>query len=126
MSYRKAENAPYKLRNPESAISQFDDFELLAWFQIALATKPVLHRSPQRVDGHAMSNFEQSIARGKGVVEDRIVGKVAHRKVVDLLDRAIVPLARIIDSLNRKSPRKHGLTLNESPEQTVRELTAKN
>ena len=52
-------------------------------YQIALAAKPVFHRRLQSLQRHAMARLQHAILRRKRVVEDRIVGNVAHREVVD-------------------------------------------
>ena len=61
-----------------------------------------------------MTNLKHSIARGKRVVEDRIVGKVAHGKVVDLADGAGAMRAGCIYTFDGDAARKHGSTLNDA------------
>lgn len=58
-----------------------------------------------------MPCFEQSISRGKGVVEDRVVGEVAHGKVVDPLDGACMPLPLPVDAFNRQLAHEHASSL---------------
>jgi hypothetical protein len=70
--------------------SQLMDFEPLIGFQIAFAAKPVFHGQVETVERDAMAGFEQSVGGGKRVIEDRVVGKVAHGKVVDPADGAWV------------------------------------
>jgi len=61
-----------------------------------------------------MAGLEQSIARRKGVVEDGVIGEVAHCKVVDLRNRAGMSLARRIHSLDLQLPRKHAIRLTDA------------
>ena len=61
-----------------------------------------------------MTNLKHAVPRGKRIVEDRIVGKVPHGKVIDLADGAGVARARSVNPLDRDAARKHGFTLNEA------------
>jgi len=92
----------------------FRNFEPLVGLQIALAPEPAFHRDLELVDGNAMAGFKHSIACGKRIVEDRIVGEVAHGEAVDLADRASVARAGCIYTFNGYAALKHGSTLNEA------------
>ncbi len=61
-----------------------------------------------------MAGFEQSITGRERIVEDRIVGEVAHREIIDLPNRARMPLARRVDALDSKFSREHAIRLNET------------
>ena len=95
------------------AIRNLSDVELFAGFEVAFAAKPVVHGGVQAIDGNAVPGFEEPVAGWKGIVEDRVVGKVAHGEVVDLVDRAGVALALGIDALNDEAAREHDLNLNQ-------------
>jgi hypothetical protein len=60
-----------------------------------------------------MSGFQNAVGRGERIVEDRIVGEVAHGKVVDLLNGTIKASSLRVNPLNREPPREHGFTLND-------------
>jgi hypothetical protein len=61
-----------------------------------------------------VSRLQQPVPSRQGVVEDRIVGEVAHGKVVDPANRARVRRAGWIDSLDGDAAHKHDFTL-QSP-----------
>ena len=44
-----------------------------------------------------MSRFQQPVAEGQRVIENRIVGEVPHRKVVDPVQRARAPYPVRVD-----------------------------
>src|SRR5258708_22233426 len=59
----------------------------LALSQVALLSEPVLHRGLKAIERHASADFEASVRDGQGIVENLVVGEVAHREVVDPFDR---------------------------------------
>ena len=75
--------------------------------------KPVFHRGLQAVERDFVADFEQTVSGGEGVVEDRVIGEVAHGEAVDVADGAGVALARGIDALDEEAAGEHGLTVNE-------------
>ncbi len=87
----------------------------LLWLQVAFATKPVFHRGLQPVQRDAVARLENAVAGGKSIVKNGVVGEVAHGKVVNLADGTGMPFTRRVDTLDRKAPRKHGLTVIENP-----------
>ena len=50
--------------------------------------EPVLHGGAEVVQGDAIADFEEAVGGGEGVVEDRVVGEVAHGEAVEPLDGA--------------------------------------
>jgi hypothetical protein len=65
----------------------------------------------QAIDRNAVTGLEQPIGGGKRVVEDRIVGEVAHGEVVDPANGAWAPSTGCVDALNGNAPREHASTL---------------
>jgi len=61
---------------------------MLSGPDVIFAAKPVLHAGLQAIEWNAISGLEQTIGDGKRVVEDGVVGEVAHGKVVDPADGA--------------------------------------
>ena len=72
---------------------RFRDFQPFLRLEVAFAPEPIFHGGLEPVEGYAVADFEQSIGDGERVVEDGIVGEVAHGEVVDLADGAGVTLA---------------------------------
>jgi hypothetical protein len=64
-------------------------------------------RRNQSVERHAEAGFEQSVGDGERVVEDCIVGEVAHGEVVELLDRAEVGEAVGVDRFDGQFAGEH-------------------
>src|SRR5271157_5733704 len=62
----------------------------------ALAPEPVVHRSAQALQRHARANLHLSIAGGNSVVEDLVVGEIAHTEAVQPLQRAGMPLPGLL------------------------------
>jgi hypothetical protein len=57
---------------------------------VALASEPVFHAPLKTIDGNAIAGFKNTVCDWKRVVEDGVVGEVAHGKAIDPLDRAEV------------------------------------
>src|SRR5271166_6033108 len=89
-------------------------FQPLVRLQVALATKPVFHGRLKAFEGHVRPGFEHSVGHGQRVVEDRIVGEVAHGKIVDPANRAGVPGAARVDPLNGKPAREHAFNVMDA------------
>jgi len=83
------------------------NFQPLARLQVALAAKPVFHGRLKALERDARPGFEHSVGHRQRVIEDWIVGEVAHGKVVDPANRARVPDAAHINPLNGKPAREH-------------------
>jgi len=96
----------------QSLPAQLRNLDPLVGFDVSLAPKPVFHRRLQPIERHAMAGLQQSFGTGKRVVEDRVIGKVAHRKIIDPVQRAGVPIARCIDSVDRQLTHEHVFSLN--------------
>jgi len=60
-----------------------------------------------------MPRFKQSIGGGQRVVKNRIVGEVAHGKIIDPANRARMLNAGSIDTLDRDTAHKHSSTVME-------------
>ena len=97
-----------------SGRGEFSDLETFPCLELAFTPKPVLHSGLEAVEGDAVPSFQQSINNRKRVVEDRIVRKVAHSKVVDPVDRAGMALACGVDALDGESADEHGSTLTDA------------
>jgi hypothetical protein len=78
------------------------------WFEIAFAVEPVLHGELEFVQGDAVAGFEEAVGSGEGIVEDGIIGEVAHGEVVDPVDRTQVRLAFGVDAFDTELPDEHG------------------
>ncbi len=55
---------------------------------VAFAAEPVFHAALEAIEWDATARFEKAVGDGKRVVEDGVVGEVAHREAVDPFDRA--------------------------------------
>lgn len=64
--------------------------------QVALAPEPVLHGATQTLQGHARADLHPAIAGGDGVVEDLVVGEIAHAEAIQPLHWAGQPLSSIL------------------------------
>jgi hypothetical protein len=62
----------------------------------------------EAVDGDAGAGFEQAVGDGEGVVEDGVVGEVAHGEVVELRDGAGVGGAGGVDAFDGEFARRRG------------------
>ena len=80
---------------------------------VPFAAKPVFHGRLQSIERDAMAGFEHPVGNGQRVVEDRIVGEVAHGEVVDPADGAGVGCAGRVDALNGDAPHEHESTLKD-------------
>ncbi len=58
------------------------------FLEVGFAAEPVFHGGLEAVEGDAVADFEGAVGEGKGVVEDGVVGEVAHGEVVEPLDGA--------------------------------------
>src|SRR5438270_5737499 len=58
------------------------DFDLVLFADVVLATEPVFHRALQLRQRHAAAHFHQPVADGDGVIEDGVIGEVAHGEAV--------------------------------------------
>ena len=81
--------------------------------EIAFALEPVFHGGLETVEGHAATDLKERIGDGKGVVEDGVVGEVAHGEVVDLADGAGVALACGVYAVDGESAGEHGSTVKD-------------
>ena len=59
---------------------------MLFGVDVAFAVEPVFHAATEAIERDAISGFEETVGDGKRVVEDGVVGEVAHREAVDPLD----------------------------------------
>src|SRR4051794_8125483 len=89
------------------------DLQSLAGFEVALAPEPVVHGGLQAIKRDTVAGFEQALSYRQGVVEDRLIGEVAHRKVVDPADGTGMSLAVRVDPLDGKFAGKHDLTVKQ-------------
>ena len=91
----------------------FGDFQAFPWLEIAFAPEPIFHGGLEPVEGDAVAGFEKAIGDGEGVVEDGVVGEVAHGEVVDLADGAGVALAGGVDAVDGEAAGEHGSTVKD-------------
>ena len=61
----------------------------------------------QAVERDARAGFKQTVGDGEGVVEDRVVGEIAHGEVVELCDGAGVGLAGSVDAFDGEFAQEH-------------------
>ena len=97
----------------EGCCNNLIDGEPLIWLEVAFTAKPVLHRGLQAIERDVVAGFKQSVGSGQRIVEDRIVGEVAHGEVVDPSDGARMRQTSRVDSLNGKPAHEHRFTLME-------------
>jgi len=83
------------------------DADVVGWGEVGFAAEPVFEGDGEAVDGDAGSGFEQAVSDGEGVVEDGVVGEVAHGEVVELGDGAGVGCACGIDAFDLKFAEEH-------------------
>src|SRR5258708_34206747 len=83
---RRLPNTVYRIPNTKKLLP-FLKLQPLALSQVALLSEPVLHRGLKAIERHASADFEASVRDGQGIVENLVVGEVAHREVVDPFDR---------------------------------------
>ena len=58
-----------------------------------------------------VSGFEEALCGGESVVEEGVVGEVAHGEVVDLVDRAGGFRAVPVDAMDGEFADEHGFSL---------------
>ena len=95
-------------------MSLFGDAEPFLFLEVALAVKPVLHGGGEAVEGNAITDLESAVGDGKRVVEDGVVGEVAHGEVVEPLDRAGLGGGVLREVFDGNFAQKHGC---ETPEE---------
>lgn len=70
-----------------------------------------------------MAGFEKTVGYGKRVIEDRVVGEIAHGEIVNPPNRACMTLAGRVDALDGKHSCEHGFTVTEEGmDETVRRI----
>src|SRR6185312_4314403 len=79
---------------PSSAVTLlcFFKYQLLSFRQIALLPEPLFHRLSQSIERNAGADFNHPISDRKGIVKNRIVGEIAHRKIVKPFQRTRLAL----------------------------------
>ncbi len=110
----KVRSGPQNLCSVAPLSTLLGHFKPFACLQIAFSPEPILHGGMQPIDGNTMTGFEHSVSGGKGVVEDGLIGKVAHSEAVDLLDGAGVARTGAIDALDGKAAHEHGFNCTRS------------
>ncbi len=78
----------------------FGDAEGIGGGEVGFAAEPVFHGGGETVEGDAGAGFEEAVGDGEGVVEDGVVGEVAHGEVVELGDGAEVGGAGGVDAFD--------------------------
>ena len=91
----------------------FRDFQAFPWLEIAFAPEPIFHGGLETVEGYAVADLKERIGDGKRVVEDGVVGEVAHGKVIDLADGTGVTFAGGVDAVNGEAAGEHGSTVTD-------------
>ena len=86
---------------------EFGDAEAVGGGEVGFAAKPVFHGRGEAVEGDARAGLEQAVGDGEGVVEDRVVGEVAHGEVVELRDGAGLGLAGGVDAGDGEGSKVH-------------------
>jgi hypothetical protein len=89
--------------------------KLLIRFEVSLAPEPVLHGGLKPLERHAQAGFQQAIGDGQSVIENRVVGEIAHGEVVDPVKGTGLTLTRCVNSLDQKPADKHAFTLSDGP-----------
>jgi hypothetical protein len=82
--------------------------------EMTFAAEPVFHGGLEPVEGDAETGFEDSVGDRKGVVEEGVIGEVAHRKAVDVAKGARTALTRRADALHGEAAREHDFTVQEA------------
>ena len=90
---------------------QLGDTEVLMRFDVALASEPVLHGCGEPLQRDVGACFEHAVCHRQGVVEDGIVGEVAHGEVVELRDWARMRRARRINTFDTEFACEHRVGL---------------
>src|SRR4051794_32864396 len=94
---------------------EFHDFEHVVGLQVAFAAEPVFHRCLQPVEWNTVARLKHSIGYRQRVIEDGVIGEVAHGEVVDPADRTNMALTRSINAHYRESPHEHASNLSRHP-----------
>ncbi len=87
--------------------SLFGDAERVGGGEVGFAAEPVLHGDGEAVEGDAGTGFEEAVSDWQGVVEDRVVGEVAHGEVVQLGDGTTVRDAGGVDAFDGEFAGEH-------------------
>ena len=96
-----------------SGSGDFRNFQAFPRLEIAFAPEPIFNGGLEPVEGDAVADLEESIGDGERVVEDGVVGEVAHGEVVDLADGAGVTLAGGVDAVDGEAAGEHGSTVKD-------------
>ncbi len=94
----------------------FGDAEGLVFGEVAFAAEPVLHGGLQGFKGDAGASFHEAVGDGEGVVEDGVVGEVAHSEVVDPADGTGVGVTGGGDAVDVEEAGEHPDWLSEEGE----------
>jgi hypothetical protein len=86
---------------------EFRDPQSIAGTQVTFAPKPIFHGSAKSLERNPKPGFEKTVAHRERVVEDGVIGKVAHGEVVDPRDRTGVGLTVRALPFNPQSTKKH-------------------
>jgi hypothetical protein len=65
---------------------EFADGEAFTGFEVAFAAEPVFHGGVKAIEGDVVAGFEEAVGDGESVVEDGVIGEVAHGEVVDPME----------------------------------------
>ena len=90
---------------------ELGDSEGFVGFDISLAAEPIEHGGVEAVEWDAVAGFEEAVGDGEGVIEEGVIGEVAHGEVVDPGDGAGVAHALGVDALNKDAPEEHDFNL---------------
>lgn len=83
---------------------------MLSGPDVVFAAEPVLHAGLQAIERNAIACLEQAIRDGKGVVEDGVVGEVAHCEAVDPPNGTEMWAACGVDAFDAKPASEHAQT----------------
>lgn len=75
--------------------------------EIPFASKPVFHRGGEAIERDAQSGLEEAVGDGESVVEDGVVGEIAHREVVDPGDGAGISCTIRGDAVDAEFAKPH-------------------
>lgn len=74
---------------------------------VAFASKPVFHAALEAIERDTKADLHQAVGDGERVVEDGVVGEVAHREAVDPSDGAGVCRAFRVDAVDLQTKSEH-------------------
>ena len=94
-------------------LAQLGNLNPLPRLDIPLPPKPLRHGRLQPVQGHLVPGLHQPVGHRQRIVKDRVVGEVAHGKVVDPAQRARMAHPGRVYPLHRELARKHAISLRE-------------